>query len=313
MDVGVSYGDPCREPSITAYEPNRFGYTKQSNDVGFVDLTLSIKAQLFRALCRHFNGESQLYLTFTGRFGFYAGTRHSSPVIGKNYTPKLLWRIIPETESTTKSTTVDRKAVSEYTEYFDFAYAHDSNGQTIDSQELYDIELNRQAASPHGNPDYAKDYISRGWDYLQFTFKQTFNEAPLKTSRLSIYPDFKFFLRHGLIQGVPEEYHSFEEDSQLRPRHAFDGLSAVVECFPYGSEISDNPERTPWRATVRVAITYLTGYDPIARFNTFRGEFGFSAWGLPLNVWVQDGYMNSLARYYTKTSSIGVELRFAEF
>ena len=36
-------------------------------------------------------------------------------------------------------------------------------------------------------------------------------------------------------------------------------------------------------------------------------------WGLPLNFWAQDGYMNSLARYYKKTGSVGIELRFAEF
>ena len=308
MDVAVARDDPCDDPAIQGYEPNKFGYTKQNDDVWFLDFTVSIKAQLFRGICRHFQGKDQLYLTFTGRFGFYVATRPSGPVVAKNYNPKLLWRVIPDTQSTTTSTGVDRKLVQEYTEYFDFAYAHDSNGQSIDSQEEYDIQ-----ASQLGNATYARDYISRGWDYLQFAFKDTYAGLISKSTRISIYPDFKFFLRHGLLQGVPEEYHSWEQGSTLYPRHAFDGLSATVECLPFATEISHDPMNTPWKATIRVAFKYLTGYDPVARYNTFRGEFGFSAFGVPLNLWIQDGYMNSLARYFTKTTSAGIELRFAQF
>ena len=60
-------------------------------------------------------------------------------------------------------------------------------------------------------------------------------------------------------------------------------------------------------------MKYTTGYDPVARYNTVRGEFGFLVIGLPVNIWVQDGYLNSLARHYLKARSIGIELRFAQF
>jgi len=63
--------DPCKERIIEGYEPNTFGYTKQANDEGFTDFTISIKSQLFRDwICRNSGGRSRLYFTFTGRFGF---------------------------------------------------------------------------------------------------------------------------------------------------------------------------------------------------------------------------------------------------
>jgi hypothetical protein len=157
MDVAVAKNDqdPCEEAVVEGYEPNTFGYTKQSDDVAFVDFTISIKAQLFRdLLCQRLRGKSRLYLTFTGRFGFYVRTRNSGPDIAKNYNPKLLWRVIPDPAATTPST-------------------------------AYDV--------------------------------------------------------------------------------------------------------------------------------TGRGEVGFYVFGVPLTVWAQDGYMNSLARYYKKTKSGGIELRFAQF
>jgi hypothetical protein len=89
--------DPCKEGIIEGYEPNTFGYTKQANDEGFADFTLSIKSQLFpQWICGKLAGRNRLYFTFTGRFGFYIRTRYSSPVIAKNYNPKLVWRVIPD-------------------------------------------------------------------------------------------------------------------------------------------------------------------------------------------------------------------------
>jgi hypothetical protein len=311
MDVAVAKSDqdPCEEAVIEGYEPNTFGYTKQSDDVAFVDFTISIKAQLFRdLLCQRLRGKSRLYLTFTGRFGFYVRTRNSGPVIAKNYNPKLLWRVIPDPAATTPSTAYDVKPISEYSTYIDLAYAHDSNGQSIDTLQEYGTQ-----ASQAGDPRYAIDYVSRGWDYVQVTGKKTFSGGPWGSGVLSVYPDFKFFLRHGFLQGVPEEYHSWEHDSALHPRHAFDGLSAAFEYRPFAHLIRQDQKRAPWQSGLRFELKYTTGYDPVARYNTVRGEVGFYVFGLPLTVWAQDGYMNSLARYYKKTKSGGIELRFAQF
>lgn len=311
MDVAAvkSDQDPCEEAILEGYEPTTFGYTKERDDVAFVDFTISIKAQLFRDfLCERFRGSNRLYLTFTGHFGFYVGTRPSGPVIAKNYNPKLLWRVIPDTGATTLGTAYDVKPAREYSEYIDFAYAHDSNGQSIDTLEEYHVQ-----ASQVGNAAYALDYVSRGWDYVQVTGKETFSVARLGSGVLNLYPDFKFFLRHGLLQGVPEEYHVWEQDTALHPRHAFDGVSAAFEYRPFANRIDPGQKRAPWESGLRFGLKYTTGYDPVARYNTVRGELGFYVLGLPMTAWVQDGYMNSLARYYKKASSGGIELRFAQF
>jgi hypothetical protein len=67
-----------------------------------------------------------------------------------------------------------------------------------------------------------------------------------------------------------------------------------------------------WVANPRFYLQYKTGYDPVARYNTVRGEIGFSLFELPVAIYAQDGYMNSLARYYKKARSFGVELRISE-
>jgi len=306
-DVGVAHSgcedvDARWPPSLEGYEPTRFGYTKQGDDVPFIDFTVSIKVQLLRSpFCHWFPRDTvRLYLTFTGRFGFYLGTRPSSPVIAKNYNPKLLWRWIPDPESTLSAETGGRRR--EYKSYFDFAYAHDSNGQSISTAEQYD-GLVRQVS----NPNYALDYISRGWDYLDFATKQAFSG---ETARVNIYPELKYFLRHGLLQGVPEEYHSWEGGSPGQPRHAYDGILMEVDYLPYAGRSSNSPR---WDDTLRLALKYMTGYEPIARYNTVRGEIGLTVLGLPLNLWAQDGYMNSLARYYFKTTSVGLEVRLTQW
>lgn len=183
----------------------------------------------------------------------------------------------------------------EYADYVDFAYAHDSNGQTIDNATAYAI-----AQHTLDNPRFALDQVSRGWDYVQVEGKYTFGING--SGCFSLYPGVKFFLRHGFLQQVPEEYHRFENDPAARPRHAYDGLIVDAEYRPNINLVA-NP---------RLYLQYKTGYEPIARFNTIRGEFGFYLFELPIAVYAQDGYVNSLARYYKKARSFGVELRIAE-
>jgi hypothetical protein len=311
VDVAVQkdVADPCEEAVIEGYEPNPFGYTKQANDVGFVDFTLSIKAQLFRDwICRRSDGMHRLYFTFTGRFGFYVRTRYSSPVIAKNYNPKLVWRLIPNTEATTAATVHGNKTIREYSGYIELGYAHDSNGQSIDTLQEFEVQ-----ASQVGSTAAALDYVSRGWDYVQVTGKKSFSADRLGQAVVSVYPDLKFFLRHGLFQGVPEEYHGWEQDTALRPRHAFDGLSAAVEYRPFAGLSGQDSRAAVPKSSLRMELKYTTGYDPVARYDTIRGELGINVFGLPITTWAQDGYMNGLARYYKKTRALGVELRFAEF
>lgn len=313
VDVAVAPQGPCEEPVIQGYEPTTLGYTWQGNDEPSVDFTISLKAPLFRRLlCEHFHGRGHLYLAFTGRFGFYVRTRNSSPVIGREYNPKILWRFV-DTGAITKSIdTYNNRPIEEYARYLDVAYAHSSNGQTIDTAQEYQIQ-----SAQSGSARDAMDYVSRGWDYLEVDAKETVRGLALGSGDLDIYPDLKFFLRHGLIQGVPEEYHAWERDSTLLPRHAFDGVSTALEYRPFAERIDERSglvgARERLLLSMRFELKYTTGYDPFARYSTVRAEIGFAPLGLPIALWFQDGYMNSLARYYQKTRSGGIELRLVQF
>jgi len=222
-------------------------------------------------------------------------------VIAKNYNPKLVWRVIPD------PTNDIVPKLNEYAQYIEFAYAHDSNGQSIDSLQEFEVQ-----ASQQGGATDAMDFVSRGWDYLQVTGKKSFSQGRWGTAVLTVYPDLKFFLRHGLFEGAPEEYYSWEQDSALRPRHAFDGVGVAFEYRPFVLTREDDSGLVR-KSSLRMELKYTTGYDPLARYNTVRGEVGLEVKSLPTTLWAQDGYMNSLARYYKKTRSVGLELRFAEF
>src|SRR5260221_11789185 len=88
------------EPQLCGYELTSVGYTKDSDDVGFLDLRLSLRFQVMPELMtRAMNGlspglgdNSGLYFAFSGRFGQYIGTRDSSPVVEKRFEPKLFIR-----------------------------------------------------------------------------------------------------------------------------------------------------------------------------------------------------------------------------
>jgi hypothetical protein len=295
VDPAISEND---QSLLQPYEPITAGYTKDSDDVPYMDLTLSLKLRL---LPIEWLDSSRLFLAFTGRFGFYWGTRYSSPVIGKSYNPKLLWRYFPSYAK--RSSVLGKSGASEYREYLDFAYAHQSNGQTISTPEQY-----AQAQASQERPEFANDYISRGWDYLEVVWKKSYGSE--QSSPFASYLDLRYFLSYGLLQGRPEEYNSWENDPQGKPRRAVDGLSGLIE---YQSQWRSSGAPTPLLDRPSVWLKYQTGYDTPFRYNTVRLEGGVRIGGLPFAVWVQDGYMSDLANYYRKVTSYGIELRVGQF
>lgn len=136
---------------LESYEPTTLGYTKDSDDVPFFDFKISVKYPIFPILF-----DKRLFFAFSGRFGQYIGTRSSSPVIGKRFNPKLCVMFPFDT-------THPRR------DYIDFAYAHESNGQKIDT-----LAESNEIQKDEEKPTYARDYISRGWDYLEIVAKNTY-------------------------------------------------------------------------------------------------------------------------------------------
>jgi hypothetical protein len=281
-----------QEPSLCSYEPNTVGYTFDSDDVGFMDFKLSVRYQMFPDwMTRGLNfvktelgDNSALYFAFTGRFGQYIGTRDSSPVVGKRFNPKLFMRFWTD---------------ADHAEYVDFSFlAHESNGQSINNPAQY-----QQALATAQQPEFANDQLSRGWDYLELTWKNIPYDQSNKT--LSTYLSFKYFLSDGPLQGKAEEYNSWENNPEGKPRNQVNGISAMVKFYEKrGGEFLKD---------LKCAVLYETGYRQTFRYNTLRLDLGTKVMQLPVTLWGQTGYGSDLAQYYKKVSSWGIQAEIGSF
>jgi hypothetical protein len=288
---------------LESYEPNTIGYTKDSDDVGFMDFKISVKYQIFPdEVYRHVGRDERAYFAFTGRFGQYLGTRDSSPVVGKRFNPKLFWRHATKWEpghEPSDSKTSEEQAKERPMEYLDFALAHESNGQSINTPEQF-----QQARAQAQRPEFANDNISRGWDYLEFTWKKV--PSVDENHRLSTYLTLKYFLPHGPFQGRPEEFNVWETDPEGKPRKSVNG---VVGMAKYQKKWNAKD----WFSDPKFALVYETGYLDPFKYNTVRVEAGVKVLKLPVTLWGQYGYGSDLAQYYKKVSSWGLELEIGSF
>ncbi len=315
-------------PALCSYEPTTVGYTYDSDDSGFMDFKLSVRYQLFPDwLTRgqnyffdhHVGYDSALYFAFTGRFGQYIKTRESSPVVEKLFNPKLFYRYW--TDRTEEN-------------YLDFAFAHQSNGQSIDSPAQYQAAL-----ATAKNENEVKDQLSRGWDYWEIVWKKALYERPKPTAgptdpRLSevckdvhedisvkqacgkefpngidkeekkktsvvSYVGYKYFLTHGPLEGFQENYNTWENDPQGKRLDRVSGFSILLKWII--------------RSEYKVAGRFETGVRDAFQFKTYRLELGGKVEQLPVSVWWQTGYNSDLAQYYKKVHSYGIQAEIGSF
>jgi outer membrane phospholipase A len=265
---------------LRSHEPNLLGYTWDESGQ-FMDFTLSVKFKIFERTIRNFSPPSSLNFAFTGRFGQYF-ERSSAPVIGKRYNPELFYRHDSDDS------------------YWETGYAHESNGQQITTLAGY-----QQAQATLEQPEYANDYISRGWDYVRFTYQSRVLENLGADHPVLLWATGKWFLRNGLFQGQPEEYNDWENNPEGKPRNQVDGITAGIRYIPRTS--------LSWLPVGNVSFTYTTGYREIFRYNTYRLEAGVKIVDLPLVFWAAHGYNNDLARYYRELSAWGVAIEIGGF
>jgi outer membrane phospholipase A len=272
---------------LQSHEANTLGYTFDDNDVPFLDFKISLKYPIL-----HENKPQSSYLgflpypyfAFTGRFGQYIGTRSSSPVIGKRFNPQLFGRYWLDPDSKNES-------------YIDLAYGHESNGQSITSQDEY---INKRNSFRRSGEDanYADDYISRGWDYLGITWEKTVTLVPKKDILGTSHFEFRYFLENGLMQGEQEEYNSWENDSEGKSRKSVDGIRFNITF--------KNPSDRWILNSRQVNLSLTTGYSNMFRYITYRGEVVLEFGNIPVMLWVADGYNSDLANYYNHVTSVGV-------
>jgi hypothetical protein len=277
--------DPEGALRLRSHEPSLLGYTWDESGE-FMDFTLSVKFKILEKSIAALNEGSSLNFAFTGRFGQYF-ERDSSPVIGKRYNPELFYRY--EFESTQQTRP-----------YIEVGYAHESNGQNIGSLSSY-----LQAQQTLERPQYADDYISRGWDFVRFTAHSPEYRRFGANHPLQLWATGRWFLRNGLFQGRPEEYSDWENSPEGKPRNQVDGLTAGVRYTPHTG--------FSWLPIGNLAVTYTTGYREIFRYHSYRVEAGVRVLDLPLIVWIARGYNSDLARYYRYVEAAGVGFTIGAF
>ena len=274
------------------HEPTFLGYTKDSDDERFMDVTISLQHPIFADFLKEGRNRFHLlpYFAATVRFGQYIGTRDSSPVVTKRFNPKIFLRYTPE-HFPERGESPDN--------YVDFEYAHESNGQSVNS--LSNFQTMAQAV---GGTEHAKDYISRGWDYLGITAKQRLNTND--SEKVHLYISRKWYCGCWLQQNVEEKF-DFEDPREIRSIRQVSGWRGLLK-------FDSNSKST---LVDRAALILDTGTRDTFKYNTARLEIGVQPFrrffGVPVVLWGQAGYLSDLAQYYKKVHSFGVAFVFETF
>lgn len=279
---------------LSSEQPNRLGCTKDSYEPScFLDFTLSMRYPLFYDAMQQGHKFNMLpFFSFTGRMAQYSGSvRHSSPVVTKDFNPMLYFRFYTANSSGQLLGTTDSKQ-----DYYDLGYAHESDGQYVDSVALF----NSTAASV-GGANIAQDYISRGWDYLNYRRHLHFDA--LGSNSMDV--ELRYFLSYGLLQKGSEEYFVWEAPRAITHISQVDGI-----------RLRANRDFN-WSWFKGATLSYITGYQDFARWNTLRAELGFTPlsdiMGLPIVLWAQTGYNVNVAQYYRHAWSVGLAASFETY
>ena len=63
----------------------------------------------------------------------------------------------------------------------------------------------------------------------------------------------------------------------------------------------------------KITLAYTTGYHDPFRYGSYRAEFGFKFFDLPLVVWGSHGYNSDLIRYYRNVTAGGIAVEIGAF
>jgi len=281
-------------PLLASDEPNMLGWTRDSYEKqGFMDFTLSLRYPLFfSTLNQGYKYNMLPFISFTGRMGQYFD-RHSAPVVTKRFNPKLFLRFYEPTHSAGMQLWSDDNGL----DYYDIGYAHESDGQSVDSPALF-----ATAVAEYGSPAIAQDYVSRGWDYLAY---KRHLQMHGKFGLDSLDAGARYFLHHGLLQATSEEYNAWEGPRTITHISQVDGLRLKLN-FGFHRD---------WFKGA--SLLFITGYRELGKHDTVRAELGFTPlsdfFGVPIVLWGQTGYRVNIAQYYRRAWSVGVAASFETF
>lgn len=300
--VGVrqeSRFSPQPRAGLSSHEPNKMLARTDSNDINrlYMDAVLSLKYPILTPLVEsifdltgfQLEKKPRLFLAFTSRFSQYVGSRESSPVVARRYNPELFLRTWTDSNDS----------------YWDFGFGHESNGQQINSPQAF-AQLEQYYINQNETPAFARDSISRGWDYLSVDWNKQWETGFLPSLKgfTTAHIEWRRYLSDGFLQGAPEEYNDWEgQGSDSKPRDEYDGLKfsvqynlvdelCIIACFD------------------RVELTHRTGYADMFNRNTTSIELTTSLLGIPFHIWAMSGYNSDLIDYYDYSNSWGIGMEF---
>ncbi|MDT8399045.1 MAG: hypothetical protein RQ899_10565 [Pseudomonadales bacterium] len=294
----------ARHGLLSSYKPNQLMGRKDSNDDdAYMDIKLSLKYPLFGRFGNRLSEQLldpekdflQLYMAFNGRFSQYLGTRESSPVVARSFNPSLFLRWWQDDQ-----------------DFIDFVLlGHESNGQQIADEESF-LLAQQKFISTGQNPLFARDEISRGWDYVSIAWQKEWKEGfgSLRLGEFITLLDVRHYLDDGPLQGKAEEYNVWEEPgSRTRTRKQYDGISLGLQynfsrafCI-FGDDLCMG----------KLALTQTTGAGKPLAHNTSTLELTASIGGLPFIIWGKTGYNSDLVDYYQSVTSWGIGLELKSF
>ncbi len=252
---------------FSKYDENSLGYTADSDDKPYFDIKLSVKFILYE-----FVSPNTLYLGFTGKFAQYVFTRHSAPVLGKAFNPKIF--MLHQIDMLNK--------------YVEIGYAHESNGQEIDSLSVFN-------ALYAAKGDIAYDNISRGWDYIGITYSDSLKNI---INDVKFQLNLRWFLNWGILQGYKDDIYQWEKTTQKYERNTIHGISIKL----------DHTKNYIWRIQLEtgIKITHLKGFSA-------KVEAGKKIGNVPIIIWASTGNYGDLAQFYKRVNNCGIKLEFIEF
>jgi hypothetical protein len=275
--------------------------------------------------------QARFYFAVNERAGMYF-TRHSAPVVEKRFNALFAfrWWLVDPAHHNDYVSEAPKDYGASRSDYLEITYAHESNGQYIDSKQgLID---QYKTYLDDGNPPTiayhsARDNISRGWDYFGLQLSQSGllgGNSPWAV--LSVKSKLSYYLSWSPPQGYLEQYDSRVDITEAslealaqnvpgaqpiplpegKPRRKVDGVSVRVDLLP-----------APWehrKLLYSFTLIGTTGYADFLRYDTLQGEVGLvRLWRLPLVFWMRYGYNQDLTDYFRKSQSVGLKLTWGRF
>lgn len=277
---------------FTPYQPNSAVLQSSQGDDVSIEVNYSFRYLLSQPdctdgneeLCKDYDNRWEHFLSYTGKFDFYAGTRPSGPVVNRVSNPA--WH--------------SRRYVTNWAiDWFDIGVEHKSNGQVASANEPVSglTQYKSTVEFNAGNHQYI-DSISRGTNYVSFEVKKEMKEG--KCEKCELY--FKLY-----------SLHWSEESDVYWGKYAGQGIQLSdfervksIFLIPFGEDLPGDMKR-------EFAVEWTVGDKGLATDSAsiwLKYPFKVCEMTLPLTVRTHFGPMSELSNYSESQRSIGIGLAF---